>query len=218
MSITLPLDELRIRGFVEDDFSDAELVQGWAFAWSFINLFTNRNFTPTDLTLKLDGCGLAELSMPMEIISISSVSEETLGALVEGTDYVVYNRRVPDDREDSKIVMINSTFPIGLQNVTVTGCFGYIDPDNTPEQPPLPLLEVAKRILPIAFENILESGERDVDVVTQKRDIYKESTDKWSYTRFNREAVENQLLDDRLMNAILQKYYKATDIIALDFV
>lgn len=216
--IAIPLERLRVRGFIEEEFTDEELVEGWITTWEIINLFTNRNFEPMSLTLNLDGIGTNEIFLPAEIISISSVSETTLGDLTEGTDYVVYNREVPDDREYPRIVLLNTVFPKGYQNITVTGRFGYIDPKSDSEEPPRPLYEVAMRILPICFENILEGGEKDVEISGSKRNIRREATDRWSYTKFDRTGIENQLLDDPIVNGILLKYYKGNDIISIDFV
>lgn len=214
MSITLPLENLRVRGFTEEEYSEPELVEAWGLIWDIINLLTNRQFYPADLTLNLDGLGTSEIFLPVEIISITSVSEPTFDSLVEGTDYVIYN-----DKESPRIVMLNDVvFPKGNQNVTVVGRFGYVDDNSTTEQPPRPLIEVAKRLMPIAFENILEDGDRDVEISGSKRNIRRESTDRWSYTKFDRGGIENQLLEDSLMNAILLKYYKGTDIVFGDFV
>jgi hypothetical protein len=219
VSIELPLDNLRVRGFSTEDFTDEDLIDGWFLIWEIINLLTNRNYEPADLTLKLDGIGTDEIYIPTEIISIASVSEETLGTLVADTDYVVYNRQVPDDREYPRIVLLNGTFPKGNQNITIVGRFGYIDPKSgTREQPPLPLIEVAKRLLPVAFENILAGGDRELEIAGSRRGIQREKTDRWSYSRFNRGGIENQLLDDSLMNAILLKYYKGSDIISVGVV
>jgi len=216
--IAIPLDNLRVRGFVEEEFTDEELIDGWILVWEIIELFTNRSFEPVNLTLRLDGIGTNELCLPESIISITSVSETDLGTLTEGTDFVVYNRTVPSDREDPKLVMLNGVFPKGYQNITVTGKFGYIDPKSDSEEPPRPLIEVAKRILPIAFENILEGGEKDVDISASKRNVRREATDRWSYTKFDRGGLENQLLDDPIINGILLKYYKCNDAIFIDFV
>ena len=219
MSIELPLDNLRVRGFSTEDFTDEDLIDGWFLIWEIINLLTNRNYEPADLTLKLDGIGTDEIYIPTEIISIASVSEETLGTLAADTDYVVYNRQVPDDREYPRIVLLNGTFPKGNQNITIVGRFGYIDPKSgAREQPPLPLIEVAKRLLPVAFENILAGGDRELEIAGSRRGIQREKTDRWSYSRFNRGGIENQLLDDSLMNAILLKYYKGSDIISVGVV
>jgi hypothetical protein len=216
--IAIPLEKLRVRGFVEEEFTDEELVDGWITTWEIINLFTNRNFEPMDLILNLDGIGTNELCLPAEVISISALYEPTLGDLVEDTDFVVYNRDVPDDRRDPKIMLLNNVFPKGYQNVKVTGRFGYIDPKSDSEEPPRPLYEVAMRILPLTFENILEGGEKDVEISGSKRNVRREATDRWSYTKFDRQGLENQLLDDPIVNGILLKYYKGNDIVSIDFV
>jgi len=215
----VPLENLRTRGFTEDEYPDEELIEAWALIWSIINLFTNRNYVPTSRTLHLDGDGTSELWFPIEIISISSVSETYLGSLTEDTDYVVYNRQVPDDREYPKIMLQNgAVFPKGNQNITVVGRFGYVDENSPSEMPPLPLIEVAKRLMPIAFENILEDGDRVVDVSISKRNVRRESTDRWSYTKFDKGGIENQLLDDPIMNGILLKFYKGIDIVSCGWI
>ena len=218
MNGVISLEELRTRGFLEEDFEDGELRAVETIVWETITLFTNRIFENQQLTLNLDGYGIKEQFLPIEIISITSVSESSLGALVEGTDFVTYNRIVPDDRGNSKLVLLSGTWPKGSQNVTIVGRFGYIDPKSEAEHPPLPLIEVAMRMMPIFFENILEDGERDIDLANNKRGIQKEVTDRYSYTKFNRGEIEQQLLEDPFMNAILQRYHIDRDTVSLDFV
>lgn len=212
------LDELRTRGFLEEDYTDAELLAVETIVWETISLFTNRIFENQNLTLTLDGYGIKEQYLPIEIISIVSVSETALGSLTEGTDFVTYNRIIPDDRGDSKLVLLSGVWPEGNQNVTITGKFGYIDPKSPAEHPPLPLIEVGMRMMPIFFENILEDGERDVAAVDHKRGVQKEVNDRYSYTKFDRGKVDQQLLDDPFMNAMLQRYHIDKDTISLGFV
>jgi hypothetical protein len=210
---TVDLDDLRVRGFTASEYTDEDLLNAWILIIEIIELLTNRSFEPVNLTLRLDGCGTTEIYLPKEIISITSVSETVLGTLANTTDYVVNY-----DREDPRIVLLRDVFPKGIQNVTIVGRFGYVDPKSPTEQLPRPLIEVAKRLLPIAFENILEDGDRDIDISVSKRNVSKESTDRWAYTKFNKGGIENQLLEDPIMNAILLKYYKGSDIVFLDFV
>lgn len=219
MNGVLSLEELRIRGFSEDEFSDEDLLELETRVWETIMLFTNRVFENRNRTLKLDGNGLNTLHLPVEISTISSV---TIGGsttpLVEGTDYVVYNRVVPDDRENPKIVLLRGRFPDGNQNITITGVFGYVDPNSSVEHPPKPLIEVAMRMMPIFAEHLIEGAEREVDAATHKRDVRREATDRWSYTRFDRKALEQTLLDDPFISSIMLKYRKGSDIIFGDWV
>jgi len=212
----LSLEELRVRGFLEEDYTDADLRHGERFVWEVIELFTGRQFENENITLKLDGFGIADLSLPIAIDLIESViMDDTV--LVKNTDYIVYNRRLPDDRENPKLVRLNGVWNSGNQNITVTGRFGYTDPKSDSMHPPKPLIEVAMRLMPIVFENILEDGERDVDISSVKRGIQKEVTDRWTYVKFDREPVY-QLLDDGFMNAILLMYRRGDSIISLDYV
>jgi len=209
---------LRVRGFSTDDFEDGDLLTLEERVWDTIMLFTNRVFENRNLTLKLDGNGLNELSIPEAIHTISSVVIDSVDPLIPGTHYVVYNRSTPDDRENPRILLLYGLFPEGYQNVTVTGVFGYTDPNSVIEFPPTPLIEVAMRMMPIFAESILEGAEREVDVATHKRDVKREATDRWSITRFDRKGAENAILDDPLMGAILMQYRKCNDSIFGDWV
>lgn len=218
MNGVLNLEELRIRGFSEDLFADEELLELESRVWETIKLFTNRDFELKTITLKLDGSGDNTLYLPIEVQSILSVDETNLGTLIEGQDYVVYNRVVPDDREGSKLVLLRGKFPQGNQNVAIQGIFGYIDPESPEEFPPKPLIEVAMRLLSIFAEPLLEEAEREFDVAMHKRNIRRESTDRFSYTLFDRQPLEQSLLDDPFINSILLKYRKGSDIIFGDWI
>ena len=217
MNGVLSLDELRIRGFSEDDFSDGDLLQLETRVWDTIMLFTNRVFENRTLTLRLDGTGTYELFIPESISTIASVTVDG-DAWVQDTDFVVYNRVVPDDRESPKLVSLNTTFPVGSQNIVIVGVFGYTDNHSDVGYPPSPLIEVAMRMMPIFAEHLLEGAELEVEAAATKRGLYKESTDKWAYTRFPKAAIENSLLDDPFINAILLKYRKCNDSIFGDWV
>ena len=212
MNGILSLDKLRERGFLEEDYSDAELRDAESFAWEIINLFTNRQYENQNLTMLLDGMGTKTLLLDMAISEITSVEEDSLGTLTENTDFVVYNRNVPDDRVNPKLVLLNNKlWPRGNQNVTVVGRFGYTDPKSSDGHPPLPLIEVAMRFISFTFENLLEEGERDVNIVSSKRGVQKEVTDRWSYDRYDRKQVYS-FLDDAFVNGILLMYRKSDEI------
>ena len=217
MNGVLNLEELRTRGFSEDDFSDGDLLKLETRVWDTIMLFTNRVFENRRLTLRLDGTGTNELFIPESISTIASVTVDDT-AWVEGTDFVVYNRVVPDDRESPKLIALDTVFTEGSQNVVIVGVFGYTDPHSDAEYPPSPLIEVAMRMMPIFAEHLLEGAELEVEAAATKRGLYKESTDKWAYTRFPKAAIENSLLDDPFINAILLKYRKCNDSIFGDWV
>ena len=216
MNGVLNLEELRTRGFSADDFSDEDLLKLETRVWDTIMLFTNRVFENRTLTLRLDGTGTNELFIPESISTIASVTVDG-EAWVQDTDFVVYNRVVPDDRESPKLVSLNTTFPVGSQNIVIVGVFGYTD-RHSDGYPPSPLIEVAMRMMPIFAEHLLEGAELEVEAAATKRGLYKESTDKWAYTRFPKAAIENSLLDDPFINAILLKYRKCNDSIFGDWV
>lgn len=200
------LDELRKRGYDEETFSDEDLFGAGETICEIISLFTNRDFELKTVTLKLDGDGTNELILPIPIVSITSVTDDS--GLVASTDYVIYNREIPDDRQKPKIIKISGTFPKGNQNVEVQGMFGWVEGGLKPK----PLLEAAYRILYLVFQPLLEGTDLDIEIPMNPSEIKKEIRDKWSYEKFNREQISG--LFDNFVTAILMKYSKGDDILA----
>jgi hypothetical protein len=149
------VQELRDEGLSESQFGDEALQRKILFCSSLIDRWTGRWFYPRALTLVLDGSGCDILQLGSPIISVDGVrvlSQSTLSSdaeLLDITQLRVYNRHLsglldPDDRNNPKIQWVapvigastgrlllpGGFFPNGVQNVEVTGTFGYTDPDD----------------------------------------------------------------------------------------
>ena len=204
------LAELRRRGYSEEDYSDLKLVTAGETIFQIIKLFTNRDFDLRLNPLNLDGSGTEELYLPIPIISITSITEGEDDPLTED-DYIVYNRDLPDDRQKPYIIKVNGTFPEGNQNIEVQGVFGYVDGNL----PPAPLLEAANRILYLMFQPLLEDGD-GIEIPQNPSEIKKETTDRWSYEKYNRETIG--CLFDNITTALLMKYSRGNDLIFGDYI
>jgi hypothetical protein len=150
------VQELRDEGVTEAQASDEQLLARIARSTALIDRWTGRWFEPRAKTLLLDGSGGAILQLGPPIISITEVRLLGQGSLlITSSDEVVdldqvriYNRHItsgltdPDDRDDPKIqwlafergrrmpeIAAISYFSKGVQNIQVTGVFGYTDPD-----------------------------------------------------------------------------------------
>ncbi|MBT8348264.1 MAG: hypothetical protein HKP62_02310 [Sulfurovum sp.] len=201
------LAELRRRGYDEDTFSDEQLVRAMDLVFEIIYLFTNRDFDIHETSLELDGDGTSELYIPIPIIEITSVTIEDYGE-VDSDDYVVYNRAIPDDRECPMVVLKSGNFPKGNQNVSVEGTYGYVNGN----MPPSPLLEVSYRILSKVFEPLLDDADVDIDTPLDPDEIMSQTTDRWTYKKFDRESLGSVF--GNFVTAVLIKYSKGNDIIS----
>lgn len=199
------LAELRKRGYDEETFSDAELLEAGENIFGIISLFTNRDFELKSITLRLDGDGTNELHLPIPIVSITSVTDDS--GLVDSDDYVVYNREIPNDKDKPYIVKTYGTFPKGNQNIVVEGVFGWVEGGLKPR----PILQVAYRLLYLMFEPLLANSDLDIEIPMNPSEIKSEIRDKWGYTKYSREQIGG--LFDNLCTAILMKFSKGSDIL-----
>lgn len=157
MAEYVTVEQLRDEG-VSLDVSDAQLTRVIRRASAQIDAWCHRWFSPRAMTLLLDGPGHDILQIGPPIISVSRVRIVTPGdiilpifqEIVDLTNVKVFNRHLtqgltdPDDRANPKLQWILASdeytrrlpdvvrygwWPRGVQNIEVTGYFGYTDPD-----------------------------------------------------------------------------------------
>lgn len=133
MGAWVSLAEARAEGFSSVSFSDSRVEDAIEETEEYFEQVLRNWFDVRTLTLKLNGSGRDTLLLQHPIISISSVSVNGT-ALSVADDLVIFNRHLsglksPDDRDNPKIMKKSGIFPVGLQNVTVVGSFGYRDYD-----------------------------------------------------------------------------------------
>lgn len=143
--------DLRAEGVTLTQASDALLLLSIARASRFIDRACGQFFEARARTYHLDGSGTPSLFFDTPIIAVSSVMES--GEVIPSTELKVYARAnseelfAPDDRMNSRIEFSSDSgwggsvvglsrryrnrrvWPVGEQNITVTGIFGYTDPD-----------------------------------------------------------------------------------------
>lgn len=161
------VSDLRDEG-VPSSVSDSFLSKRIALASRFVDNATKRFFYPKAMTITVDGRGGNKILLSDPIIAISEVLFDTTPWAPSATQIElelvkVYNRHLtqgltsPDDRNNPKLELFHPAemlnhygsyrstwsrlvFPVGQQNVTITGVFGYTDPDGTNTQGKTPEL------------------------------------------------------------------------------
>ncbi len=146
--------DLRAEG-VPDSITDAFLLKRIADATDYITRVTRRIFVPVAKTVRLDGNGSTEVLFDEPVIDVTAAGlypypSDGLFNIPLG-DILVYNRHItqnlliPDDRLNPKIqyyiadedqkrlgsILNGAIFPQGVQNIQITGTFGYTEYDGT---------------------------------------------------------------------------------------
>lgn len=232
------VQSMRDEGIPATLVSDARMQEILARVSSFIDCVTGRSFAPKAKTIKLDGNGGRALLLHEPIIAISNVvldsSPFSPSDLPIYSDlYRVYNRHLtqclfhPDDRENPKIEFFHTStdvlqtragisftrliWPVGQQNVTITGIFGYTDPDgSTTGRTPLLIARAAQLL---AMREIYTLAEFDKREDVQKRwRLLSERTRDQSYTLMgagslgNRGSIVGSITGDPEIDTILVKF------------
>lgn len=149
------IQDIRDEGFETCSYLDARVTKAIKDATSFIDKTTRRFFAPRDLTIRETWQGERSLLIQDPIVAISEMRfvniDETLQAPMSlTTDVRIFNRHVregltnPDDRENPQIALIfvspnlvvPRVRPVTIQEVTaarlqqiqITGTFGYTEP------------------------------------------------------------------------------------------
>lgn len=170
---------MRAEGVTAAKANDARLQKLINMASRYVDKVTGRFFEPRERVYTLDGQGAGMLFLQEPIIGVSRIrvgfAGDFLGVQGVASDsYRVYNRHLsqglerPDDRDDPRIALIAAElettsvllggferWPLGHQNIEVTGVFGYTDFDGvinsqgkTPDLIELVTQKIVVRMLP----------------------------------------------------------------------
>lgn len=160
---------------VPSSYTDAQVAAALERASRKVEAYTRRVFSPyyDDLDYDVDGNGIM-ISTRMPIIAVQQVNLNFSDfrsdvRLIEADDYRIYNRHMrgmlqPDDRQSPKIEVLRlddygygldlfeRRFMAAQQNVTISGWWGYTDPDGSPfgETPP----DIARVTMMLAFADM----------------------------------------------------------------
>lgn len=228
-SLYTTLADVRLEGLGVSAASNDRVNRIIRLAGAYIDSYTGRWFVPKTRTFTLDGRGHSVLHLQHPIISISAVSLDLLpaeGAMtsVDLDELVIYNRHLrqgllqPDDRNNPKIEFVRADedirralprssllyFPHGRQNVTVSGVFGYTEPDGSATgRTPLLIQEAALRLVMRYFEPRVNAA-----FATGVGPLWKEMTreQRAEYATPDRLAIQGSFFGDPEIDSILAKY------------
>jgi len=224
------VSDLRAEGVEGDSASDLRIQTALLFASRMIDRITGRFFSPRYSTYRFDGRHGRKLTMWDPIIALEELEIETeliepIGTLVSINDVRIYNRHLsqnmtnPDDRNSPKIEFVELEgipearglrFPSGVQNIKVTGLFGYTDFDGSPLGKTPDLIRHAAKLITLReIPTLTESGcradARDGWRVTEERT--RDQT-----VKYGSQAKWGQWIGDPEIDQILVMFMRPPDL------
>ena len=144
------LDDMRDEGFTATDATDAQVRRGIVIANRTIEAITNQWFEPRAHTFLIDGRGVSKMFLDVPIIAITAIEVDGATVDFDFSSVKIYNRHLtqgltnPDDRQNpmisydesywmnvfgisQKTTYLAGSFYEGLQNIKLTGYFGYTE-------------------------------------------------------------------------------------------
>lgn len=222
------VSDMRAEGVPVMDASDARLQVLIALASRYIERMTGRFFEPRPQTLTLDGRGGRTLLFGQPIIGIESVRIDSspfspADLPIDRSLLRVYNRHLtqglllPDDRDNPKLELFHVddearafVWPKGQQNVTVTGVFGYTEPDGSPTGRTPELIRHATKLLVMRELPLLGNVDQREDAQRRFR-LTSERTRDQSYT-LEALRLHGAFTGDPEIDNILAAYQRPPDL------
>lgn len=216
------IQDMRDEG-VPTTISDDTLLERIRIYQRVIESITRQWFVPREVTWEFDGNGTTLAQFPVPIISVTAlyVNDDFSTALVEGTDFELYDGRgesTRDDRRNPRIKLITgetsifagtgsvrnrgTVFEVGEKNCRVEGTFGFVEADGCV---PAPISYALKKLVVRSARPLWSSGG-----VAVAGPIIEEETDrhrrKYSDPALSTKAWSPTGTGDREVDAILAMY------------
>ena len=144
------VEDVRAEGFTATEVTDAQVLRGIARATAMIERVTGRWFEPRVRTFVVDAPESLDLELEHPIIAVTGIKVDDVAVTL--SDLLVFNRVLtqglldPDDRDrprirytddatvedpyyDESLASCLRPWGYGHRSVSVTGVFGYTDPD-----------------------------------------------------------------------------------------
>lgn len=229
------ISDFRDEGITPTRASDARLLRLVAEQSTRFEQLTGRWFEPRLVSTRLNGRARDTLLIDDPIVGIDFTQLDGDVAVVETTDYRVYNRHLagllrPDDRESPKLQFFVAApglsaslypytyptsysllqpriWPKGTQNIQIVGAFGYTDPDGSPAGDTPALVRRAIKLMVIRELPKLGYGNERREALNANR-IKSEKTREQSYELEPGKASGGAFTGDSEIDDIIERYMR----------
>jgi hypothetical protein len=235
--------DVRDEGVTTTMASDARVAKLIELASARIDRFTGRFFNPRSQVLHLNGRDARAILLNDPIIAVSEVrlvaplAEDPTGDIVDLDTLKVFNRHLtegllnPDDRDNPHLEFLHGSdtfgpaveddvnsfapliFPRGVQNVIITGIFGYTDPDGTP-MGRTPLL-IQRACVLMVIDTLAPAGSAQYARSQGGGMIKREKTMDQEYELFNRQdggSAASWLTGNPEVDSVLDQFRRVAGV------
>lgn len=164
------LSDIRDEGVTTEEAEDTRVESLIDMAEQYFEKMTGQHFYEKTMTMTLYSRDSKRLFLPVHIITCDSITIE--GETIDPEYYEVYNRYMPDDRENPKIVF---DFKIKEgHKVEIDGSFGYVQEDKTtPEPVKYAIKKLVIHEVPILTDTDGQEAKKRGRIISEKNDKYE---------------------------------------------
>lgn len=191
----ISVEDIRDEGVKEEEAEDPRVENLIETAEQYFENMTGQHFYEKETTMTLYGRDSKTIFLPVHIISCDKIeiNEETINS----DKYRIFNRYMPDDRHNPKIVF---DFEVAEgDTVDIEGSFGFVEEDgSTPK-----MVEYAIKKLVINEIPLMTDSEGQDE--KKRGRIIREKSDKYEY-ELSDVMVRNDLTGDPDIDRVILQY------------
>jgi hypothetical protein len=207
----LTVQDLRNEGLENPPYSNAWIMERIKLAQAAFEKLTGKYFeVRVGETMLLDGTGHGWLPLPVPPVAVGAIDSVKIdGDVLDADEYKVV-MPYPDGRMSPALYYISGTWPKDVQNIEITGDFGFVDSDGgSPPvySTPIPVKHAVKRIVLLEMPKL---GDAEGQRASQ---IIEESLGNYSYRLSEVQSGRSLFGDDRIDDVI--RLFKGTKMVAV---
>lgn len=197
--------DMRDEGVTPAQASDERLTALLVEASAFVDHVTGWFFEPRTMVVRMDGRGTPSIEPPVPPIRVDELLVDGVAPSLAQDDIAIRGAPILPGFDGPRFTLLRgSTFPKGIDNIVVSGLWGYTEPDGTPTGATPPAIRRAVMLLVMRWLPLL--GDAEAAAAKSQWRILEERTRDQSYRLSPLSSVGVTFTSDPEIDLLLARY------------